>query len=440
MGLIQRILGGQTAAAPSRPRADATGVQFLGLDDPRFLEMIREGIDGSGTITVERAMKNPAVFRSVMLITSAIGMLPLHLKVDATKENAKEHPLFNLLHRQPNDFQSAFDFRCLMQLRALTKGNGYALIVRSHDVRARKDRVVRLVPLNPDRVTAKLDEATWQVLYEYQPASGGKRIYPASDIFHLRGPTLDGLHGLSLVEQAAEAIRIAMLAEIAVKNLFTKGSFVGGVLKTKGELSSEAFDRLKASWNEDHSGVENTGTTPLLEGDTDYVAIGATAKDSQSNETRARQVEEIARVFGIPRPLLMVDETSWGSGIDALGQFFVRYALNPWFEAWQQAIKRSLLSEAEKDVYSAKFNAGALIRGSMKDQGEFFAKAMGAGGHKPWMTANEVRDLQDMPSHPDGGALDNPMMGHSGGPAIEDEPPAPKPAPKKDDDNDDDDD
>ena len=109
------------------------------------------------------------------------------------------------------------------------------------------------------------------------------------------------------------------------------------------------------------------------------------------------QVEEIARVTGVPRPLLMVDETSWGSGIQALGQFFVQYALGPWFEAWQQAAERSLLVGAEKEQFSVKFNPGALLRGSTKDQGDFFAKALGAGGQPGWMSTNEVRRLNDMP-------------------------------------------
>jgi len=115
----------------------------------------------------------------------------------------------------------------------------------------------------------------------------------------------------------------------------------------------------------------------------------------------------------------MIDETSWGSGIDALGQFFVRYGLNPWFEAWQQAVERSLLTDDEADQLEAKFNAGALLRGSMTAQADFFAKALGAGGQQAWMTPNEVREMQDMPPNPDGDTLGNPMLGHNGGPPLD---------------------
>ena len=182
------------------------------------------------------------------------------------------------------------------------------------------------------------------------------------------------------------------------------------MLRTEKTLSDEAIARLKGNWSDIYGGADNAGKTAVLEEGLDYKAISPTAKDAQHLETRARQIEEIGRVFGVPRPLLMVDETSWGSGIDSLGQFFVRYGLNPWFEAWQQAIKRDLLLlPADFDRYEAKFNAGALERGNMAAQGEFFAKALGAGGQQPWMTPNEVRRLLDMPEHSDGNALVNPM-------------------------------
>lgn len=396
----------------SSPRA---AVEYYSLDDPAVLEYLRGGAESTSgvTVSVERALSNPTVFRSVCLISNAMGMLPLHLINSETKEKAGDHPLFTILHREPNNWQTAFDFRSLMQARALIKGNSYALIVRSTDVQRGRQKISRLVPLNPDWVKIVQND-DWSIQYEYQPLKGGKRILKPEDVFHLRGLSLDGLNGVSLVRQARDAIGLAIAADIALSRVFKNGSFVDGTLETDNKLSDPAYERLRVSWASRYSGADNAGKTPILEEGVKYSTKGPNPKDAQSNETRARQVEEIARVFGIPRPLLMVDETSWGSGIDVLGQFFVRYALNPWFEAWQQAIERSLLVGDEKDQYEAKFNAGALLRGSMKDQGEFFSKALGAGGHSPWMTQNEVRGVLDMPEHDDGNTLVNPMTQKAG--------------------------
>ncbi|WP_288430213.1 phage portal protein [uncultured Agrobacterium sp.] len=375
------------------------------LDDPRLLEFLRTGHEaGSGaTVTVETAMRNTALFRAFSLISNAIGMLPFQLIDEDTKEKATDHPLYRVLHRQPNNWQTAFDFRVLMQLRALAHGNAYALIIRGQNLKTGRRAVSRLIPLDPERITP-IQNADWSVSYRYQPKIGGHKIYPGDEIFHLRGVSIDGINGISLVKQARDAIGIALSAELAAARIFKNGSMVGGALEHPGKLSDPAFERLKASLAE-KEGAENAGKNLILEEGMKYSTRATNAKDSQLIEARKMQVEEIARVTGVPRPLLMVDETSWGSGIEALGRFFVQYALGPWFESWQQAAERSLLEESERDRYSAKFNPGALLRGSMKDQADFFAKALGAGGAPGWLSQNEVRDLSDYPETPDGNTV-----------------------------------
>lgn len=426
------------AAAGAHVSPQASGSGFLSLDDPRVIEFLRFGdVTATGiTVNVERALKNPAMFRAVSIISFAIGMLPLQLIHEETKKKANEHPLYRVLHRRPNGWQSAFDFRTLMQLRALVKGNGYALVLRSTDLRNRgAEKVSGLVPLDPDRMEPKqLDD--WSVVYDYQPKIGGRIRYQSRDILHLRGLSLDGITGLSTVKQAAEPIALALAAELAAGRVFKNGALVSGALKHPGKLSDPAFERLKASLAE-KEGAENAGKNLILEEGMDWASVSSSAKDAQLIEIRKMQIEEIGRATGVPRPLLMMDDTSWGSGIAELGRFFVQFALNPWFEAWQQACERTLLSDAEADALTVKFNAGALLRGSVKDQGEFFAKALGAGGQPGFMTQNEVRDTLDMPRVDGGDELSKGAMGHNGGPALDDPEddtaPKPKRSPKKDD-------
>lgn len=405
MGLFSKLFGARASEAEvSQPRADSGGQGYVtySLDDPRLLEFLRTGHEsGSGaTVTVETAMRNTSLFRAFSLISNAIGMLPFQLIDEATKEKATDHPLYRVLHRQPNNWQTAFDFRVLMQLRALAHGNAYALILRSQSIKTGRRAVSRLIPLDPERITP-IQNTDWSVSYRYQPKAGGQKLYAGEEIFHLRGISIDGINGISLVKQARDAIGIALSAELAAARIFKNGSMVGGALEHPGKLSDEAFERLKASLAE-KEGAENAGKNMILEEGLKYSKRDTNAKDSQLIEARKMQVEEIARVTGVPRPLLMVDETSWGSGIEALGRFFVQYALGPWFESWQQAAERSLLEESERDRYAAKFNPGALLRGSMKDQADFFAKALGSGGAPGWLSQNEVRDLSDYPETPDG--------------------------------------
>jgi len=371
-----------------------TVAALIDLKDPRLAEFMREGsyTESGASVSVKAALKNTTVIRCVSLIAFSVGMLPLHLRLKDTKEKADDHPLFRILHRKPNAWQTAFEFRSLMQQRALVEGDAYARIVRS------RGNVLQLVPLQPGTVTPK-QRPDWQVEYEYRRPNGGTITLAPEEVFHLRfGLSEDGITGLSLVKQAAEAIGLAIQTEKAAARLFRNGMLVGGMMSLpKGTtLSHEAYERLKAQMDE-REGAAMAHKWIIGEDGLEAKPFSSTAENSQHLEQRKHQIEDIARPFGVPRPLLGVDDTSWGSGIDVLGQFFVRYGLNPWFSAWEQSIERSLLSEADADTYEAKFNAGALLRGSMKEQAEFFAAGLGSGGHQAWTDYEEVRDTLDLP-------------------------------------------
>lgn len=395
---------------PVRPQASGGEAMVVyGIDDPRMEEFLRGGmVTASGEfVGVEQAMKNPAVFRCVELISTATGMLPVHLfrgDDQGNIEKARDHPLYDLLLGQPNAWQTAFEFKSQMQATALTNDKGaMALIVWSL---IGPSRVLRMVPLDSDRMTLKQND-DWSISYVYRRKNGSTLSLAPEEVFHLRGLTFDGINGISRVRKASEAIGLALAAQRATSRLYRNGSFVDGVLETKGKLSDEAYARLTESWNDRYSGADNAGKTPLLEEETTYKPIGGSAKDAQAVEMRKLQVEEIARAFGVPRPLLMMDDTGWGTGIEQLSIGFVRYSLNPWFRAWTEAISRSLLTQSDRDAgLYAKFNTGALLNGTLKDQGDFLAKLTGAGGSKPIMTANEARGFLDLTRHPDGDGLE----------------------------------
>lgn len=399
LGSLGRSEAPSAGPAPAlAARASFEGAQFASLNDPALLQHLRDGglTQSGATVTPELALKNTAVFRCVSLISYSIAMLPLHLhRNGAEKEKATDHPLFRVLHRKPNDWQTAFEFRQLMQTWALIEGDAFAAKVR------RGDQVIGLLPMDPRRMSVEQrdDLSVW---YKFTPPSGGHRWLPARDVFHLRGFTLDGIRGRSLLKQAAEAIGLALQAEKAAARLFRNGMIVGGalVMPQNRKLSQEAYDRLLASM-EEREGSENAHRWMIAEEGMEPKPFSQSAQGSQHLEMRSHQVEEIARIFGTPRPLLMVDDTSWGSGIDVLGQMFVRYGLNPWFEAWEQAIWRCLLSEREQDQYYAKFNAAALLRGSMKDQADFFARGLSVNNQQSFLHQEEVRDWLDLPPRDD---------------------------------------
>lgn len=400
----RRAAGGRFSASSTRMMGHNGGPKLSGpilaydsydLADPALLDLMRGGHTNVAGVTVgdRGALRNSTFYRALALISGSMSMLPLHLmrrRSDGTTEKAKDHPLFNVLHRRANSFQTAGQFKSYMQTAALLDGNAYALKVRS------RGAVRQLIPLPRKRVKPKLSD-TFDLTFEYQPDRGGARTLAQDDVFHFRSPiSLDGLNGVGLLNVCADTLGISAKAQEAIGRLLNKGTIVRGALETDKTLGDVAIKNLKQSLLDEYSGSGAEHDWLILEEGLKAKALGSTAKDAQLRELIQSEREEIARFTGVPRPLLMFDETSWGSGIEQLGLFFVTYCLMAWFVIWEEAVWMCCLSPTEQDTLYAKYNERALLRGSMKDQAEFLARALGSGGGMPWFTQDEARETFDM--------------------------------------------
>ncbi len=402
MGILNFFRRKSEPGAESRPevnahsQASSDGAEsqtFEGLNDPAFLEFIRNGSpEFGGYVKGMKALRNMAVLRCVSLISESIGMLPLNLQMrDETKRVVKEHEAHKRLRLRPNGWQTPYEFKSQMQLNALVHGNAYARVIWS------RNRPIALIPLENERVESRLTDS-WEMEYRYTRKDGGQITLTAKEVFHLRDLSPDGIKGLSRVSLAREAVSLALQAQRAATRLFETGVMAGGALEIPKALSDQAYKRLQDSLKDNHSGAENAGKWMIAEEGAKAVKFPGSAADSQNIENRNHQIEEAGRAFGVPRPLMMMDDTGWGSGIEQLNIYFIQYGLQHWFTAWEEALARVFLTDEEMELMRFKFNERALLRGTLKDQSEAFAKGLGSGGHAPWNTQDEVRDWLDLPS------------------------------------------
>lgn len=386
MGVVDRY--GRAMVAP----------QSLSLNDPAFLEYVRTG---DGSTSVKNALKVSAVWRCVELISGTMGMLPLPVRetqADGEIVNATTHPMYRILMHKPNQWQNAYQFKQQMQYWVLVHGNAYAVISR------RAGRVVALNPVDPSRVRVEQD-VDFSLRYEVSRDDEAYREFRAEDILHIRGLSDDGYDGLSRVQQAADMLSINEKSQRAVERMHAQGLHLGGNLSHPGKLSTEAYDRLRTGMDARHAGPENAGKWIITEEGMTATPFGATAVDGQLVETRAANIEDLGRLFGVPRPLLGVDDTSWGSGIESLAALFVRFGLNPWFKCWEDELKIKCFEPSEWDNIGPDFAERELLRGTIKEQFEAYAKASGSGGHRPFMEANEIREDLGLGAREDGKGL-----------------------------------
>lgn len=370
------------------------------MQSPAFYEFVRQGATED---SVESALENDAVLRACDLVAGSIAMLPLEMRRKDQRTGevtpATDHPLYNLLRYQPNPWQTAHEFKQLMQGWLLLHGNAYARIVRS------LGRVTSLVPIDPRQVSIQTDGGMFPVRYQIVTTRSESLTLEPREILHLRGFAVDGEKGVSRIRKAGNIIQTATQQQQAANSIYRNGVIAGVSLSHPGKLSPEAAERLRSSFESGYSGAANAGKVMVLEEGMTRDFPPATAQSAQLVEMRSQLTESIGRVFGVPRPLMFMDDTSWGSGIEQLAMLFVRFGLAPWFSAWEQAITRSLQPVSERGEYYPDFDERELLRGTLKDQGEFLARALGSGGHRPWMTVNEAREHVGLGVHEQGNGL-----------------------------------
>ncbi len=368
------------------------------------------GTTSGKTVTERSAMQMTAVYSCVRILSEAIAGLPLHLyqytkkegNERAVKDKAVNHPLYFILHDEPNPEMTSFIFRETLMTHLLLWGNAYSQIIRNG-----KGEIVALYPLMPNRM--KVDRnSSGRLYYEYQMQNddgaklkNGSVVLAPYEVFHIPGLGFDGLVGYSPIAMAKNAIGLAIATEEYGSKFFANGATPGGILEHPGNVKDP--DKVRESWHKGFGGSQNAGKVAILEEGMKYTPISIAPEQAQFLETRKFQINEIARIFRVPPHMIGDLEKSSFSNIEQQSLEFVKYTLDPWVVRWEQAIQRSLLHPEEKKSYFAKFNLDGLLRGDYQSRMNGYAIARQNG----WMNANDIRELenQDLIPHELGGDL-----------------------------------
>lgn len=363
------------------------------------------GTTSGKAVTERSAMQMTAVYSCVRILAEAVAGLPLHLykyNDDGGKEKAIDHPLYRLLHDEPNPEMSSFVFRETLMTHLLLWGNAYAQIIRNG-----KNEVVALYPLMPNKMSVDRDE-NGHLYYTYYRGSDeaiknkefAVTLQP-SDVLHIPGLGFDGLVGYSPIAMAKNAIGMAIACEEYGAKFFANGATPGGVLEHPSTIKDP--QRVRESWQAAFGGSSNSNKVAVLEEGMKYTPISISPEQAQFLETRKFQINEIARIFRVPPHMVGDLEKSSFSNIEQQSLEFVKYTLDPWVIRWEQSIMRALLSNTEKKDYFVKFNLEGLLRGDYQSRMNGYA----IGRQNGWMSANDIRELENLDRIPveEGGDL-----------------------------------
>ena len=363
------------------------------------------GTSSGKAVTERSAMQMTAVYSCVRILAEAVAGLPLHVyryNAQGGTEKAIDHPLYLLLHDEPNPEMSSFVFRETLMTHLLLWGNAYAQIIRNG-----KGEVIALYPLMPNKMSVDRDE-NGRLYYTYYRGSDEAIknkdfavTFQPSDVLHIPGLGFDGLVGYSPIAMAKNAIGMAIACEEYGAKFFANGAAPGGVLEHPGTIKDP--QRVRESWQSTFGGSGNANKIAVLEEGMKYTPIAISPEQAQFLETRKFQINEIARIFRVPPHMVGDLEKSSFSNIEQQSLEFVKYTLDPWVIRWEQSIQRALLSQGEKAQYFVKFNLEGLLRGDYQSRMNGYA----IGRQNGWMSANDIRELENLDRIPaeEGGDL-----------------------------------
>ena len=357
------------------------------------------GTSASGkAVNPSTAIQVSAVYACVRVIAETIASLPFHVyeATDDGSRKAPEHPLYRLIHDEPNKEMSSFILRETLLSHLLLWGNTYCQIIRTG-----RDKIDSIYPLLPDKMEVDRD-AGGLLTYTYTTNDGKRWRLDPRDVLHIPGLGFDGIMGYSPIALEKSAIGLGIAAEEYGSKFFSNGARPSGILTHPNTVKDPAA--LRASWNAAYGSSSNASRVAVLEEGMSFVPLSLPNNEAQFLETRKFQVSEICRIFRVPPHMIGDLDRATFSNIEHQSIDFAVHTIRPWLVRIEQAINRALFSDKEKGRFYVQFNLDGLMRGDYKSRMEGYAIARQNG----WMSANDIRELENM----------NPMSDEEGGNAY----------------------
>lgn len=337
-------------------------------------------------VGIDGAMQVSAVWGCVDLIASTLSSLPITVyKVDSNGEKtvSTDNSLHKLFNERPNSRQTPYEFFVCFAMNYVLRGNAYARKVYNS-----KGEVIALWMLASDQVEVKvLDDG--KVVYHYS-YDGRVTVYSDDNIFHWKDKG-NGIIGLSRLDYMRSSLGVAINAQNATSKMYANDNKRSGVFSIDKTLSDKQREQIRTNFK----GLTETGNDDLLvlEAGAKFEGLALTPAEAQLLENRKFSIEDISRWFGVPSVMIndLSNRVPYGNNNDLVEHFY-KFNIRPTVVNLEQSMRMRVMNNAQRAQYQVEFGLDALLRASLKDRMEIYAKGVQNGVY----TRNEVRKLENM--------------------------------------------
>ena len=347
----------------------------------------------------------------VNIISTSLASCPA--QVYRTEGNirleAPDYPLSALIHNGANQYQSWHDFVEMMMRQALLRGNAMAHIVFDG---AGQVRELRPYPWDWVQVEVK---PNGKIIYTVTDAQGmygnpgvTKRLLP-EEVLHIKDGQDLPFIGVSRIRRSAAVFKGGLDVQDFASSLYAQGVRPSGALEVPTKLEDDARAKLAGDLQKFFTGAKNTAKAMVLENGMKWSPFTISAEDAEALASRQFTVEEIARLYSVPPPLIGDLRHGTFQNSETAGRWFAMFCLSPWTDKLEAEFRRSVFSEADRSEFELVIDLSGLTRGDHAARWNGHVAAVQNG----ILTPNEVRELEGWNPHKEGDTLRGKGEGHA---------------------------
>ncbi len=374
----------------------------IASSDPYLAEWFSLRGQGPSAVNPETLLSNSAVavrcvnIRSEML--ASVGLFLLRRSADGGRARADDLALYGVLHDLANPQMTAFEAREFLIRSLDLTGNAYARLERDG-----RGQVTAIYPLPPaDVVVETLPSG--RLRYRVSQRSGGTFVLLQEEALHVRGPSRDGVMGLSAIQYGRQAMALRVAQSETAKALVDNGLRPSGVMSYAERLTGDARAKVRESVRERLQGSANAGQLIIMDGGAKYSPLAWSAEDAEFLASQKLSNEDVARLFGVPPTSVGITDKATYSNTEQEARALVANCLGPLAARVETAMIRCLLTpEARRTLY-IEHDLAALLRGDVRARFEAYRIGREIGALSP----NDIRRRENDTPIPGGDTYHQP--------------------------------
>ena len=317
-------------------------------------------------------------------IATALAYVPARVYAQAGADRVEKvgHPLGKLIRYGFNPAMTWCDGIEHLVADTLLTGNGLLEIERNGNGQC------SALYYHPWGMVTVQELASGRLAYDVSNGKGVSRRLLEGEVIHLRDRTNDGKIGISRLSRSADTVTSVDLANRHASQFLANGANPSGVLESASQLSSEQTKNLREQFDERFSGARNAGRALILGGGLSWKPAQISPEDAELLETRRFGVEEIARLFQVPPPIIGDYTHNTFTNSETAGRWFATFCLAPWARKIEAEFSRSLFPIGSP--YELELDLSGFLRGDPETRWNAHKIALDTGV----LDADEVRQVE----------------------------------------------